>query len=104
MEFKKEDFFPDVFETTLQKSGNVISEECLEELILYVSSNSGLPKIVCGVLVRLFFNEIRLIILEGKDIRLPGFGRFWFNKNDQFMIKVTFKAEKYLIKHLNGQS
>lgn len=94
------EFFDDIFSSLEREEKNSIPEDELEEIILYVCSQTGLDKYRASLITKYFFEEIRSLLLNGKDVRLQGLGTFRFvnfNKN----IFIKFKPNKILLKSLN---
>lgn len=100
---EKPDFFPGVEEVRADNyDGQPITLENLEYLVYRIVARTGLTYDQVSVIVKLYFNEIRKELLNGKNINLGDFGKFKFKltktKNKKYLIRLKFKASKLLIR------
>lgn len=104
----EDDFLPDIddYIDNTHNSKSVNSSN-LEELILTVQARTGLDKDVCALIVELFFQEIRNVMLGGNMVKLRGFGRFFISSpkttNNNKRVEVKFKPSKSFLGKINDK-
>jgi nucleoid DNA-binding protein len=102
---EKPEFFPNIDEVNAENyDGQPITLENLDLLIYKIIAKTGLTYDQTSYIVKLYFNEIRKEILNGKTVYMGESEVGYFKlilkrlKNKKYRISLKFKASKQIIK------
>ena len=82
-----------------------VSLEGLDELLLRLHANTNISIELCNIIVRLFFQETRNIMLRGEILSINKFGSFYISSpkvsGNKSRIFAKFEPYKILLGKLN---
>jgi len=72
------EFYPDIYEYLegVHNKKSVLAKD-LDEMILKVRSQTGLPRHICSEIVKHCFQEMRNAMLRGEQVTLRGLGKLY---------------------------
>ncbi len=100
---EKPELLPNIDEVNAENyEGQPITLENLNYLIYKIIAKTGLTYDQASCVVKLYFNEIRKELLNGKTVYMGDIGYFKFlikkDKNKKYTMRLKFKASKQIIK------
>lgn len=102
---EKPELFPNIDQVNADNyDSQPVTLENLDYLIDKIIARTGLTYDQVSIIVKLYFNEIRTQVLNGKTVNIGQLGKLYCklqrlkNSKDKFSIHLKFKASKQLIK------
>lgn len=97
------ELYPDIDQYNSENyDGQSVTIENLDLLIYKIVARTGLSYYQVGIIVKLYFNEIRTEILKGKIVNITSLGKFKIqlqnNKKYKYKILLKFKSSKNFLK------
>lgn len=106
MEKENNNLLPNIYDYLNTYNKEKILPEDFEYVIEVISKETGLSKEISEEISKLFFQEIKINILNGYIVLLRKFGKIFISspklKKNSKRIFVKFEPSKYLINKINS--